>query len=62
LITEEMQPKRKLLTVDEYLAAERDAGMRHEYLNGELVGYAGCVQYYCALVRGQKSQMFFNIR
>ena len=31
----------KLLTVDEYLAAERDAGVRHEYLNGELVAMAG---------------------
>ena len=31
----------KPLTVDEYLAAERDAGIRHEYLNGELVAMAG---------------------
>jgi Uma2 family endonuclease len=31
----------KSLTVDEYLIAERDAGVRHEYLNGALVAMAG---------------------
>jgi Uma2 family endonuclease len=31
----------KPLTVDDCLAAERDAGIRHEYLNGELVAMAG---------------------
>ena len=31
----------KPLTVDEYLIAERDASVRHEYLNGALVAMAG---------------------
>ena len=31
----------KPLTVEEYLAAERDADIRHEYLNGQLMAMAG---------------------
>ena len=31
----------RLLTVEEYLVAERDGKIRHKYLNGELVAMTG---------------------